>query len=71
MYAVIASGGKQYKVQEGEVLRVEKLPGEVGEKIAFDHVLMFSDGENTSIGTPHLGDAHFGVLGTPSSSPNT
>lgn len=56
MYAVIASGGKQYKVQEGQVLRVEKLPGEVGAEIAFDNVLMFSDGENTSIGTPLLDD---------------
>lgn len=56
MYAVIASGGKQYKVQEGEILKVEKLPGEVGAKVAFDNVLMFSDGEKTSIGTPLLED---------------
>ena len=56
MYAVIASGGKQYKVQEGEILKVEKLPGEVGSEVAFDDVLMFSDGENTSIGTPLLAD---------------
>ncbi len=52
MYAVVATGGKQYKVQEGEVLRVEKLAGEVGSEIAFDEVLMTSDGENVKIGQP-------------------
>ena len=52
MYAVVASGGKQYKVKEGEVLRVEKLTGEVGSEIAFDQVLMTSDGENVKIGQP-------------------
>ena len=56
MYAVIASGGKQYKVQEGEVLRVEKIPGDVGAPVSFDQVLLFSDGEKTAIGTPILGD---------------
>ncbi len=54
MYAVVKSGGKQYKVQEGETLRVEKLAGEVGAEIAFDDVLMFSDGENVQVGTPTL-----------------
>jgi ribosomal protein L21 len=52
MYAVVATGGKQYKVQEGEILRVEKLTGEVGSEIAFDQVLMTSDGENVKIGQP-------------------
>lgn len=56
MYAVIASGGKQYKVQEGEVLRVEKIAGDVGAPVSFDQVLLFSDGEKTTIGTPLLGD---------------
>jgi len=56
MYAVVSSGGKQYKVEEGEILRVEKLPGEVGASVSFDKVLMFSDGEKVSIGTPLLDD---------------
>jgi len=54
MYAVVKSGGKQYKVQEGETFRVEKIPGEVGAEIAFDDVLMFSDGEKVQVGTPNL-----------------
>jgi len=56
MYAVIASGGKQYKVEQGEVLRVEKLPGDPGTPITFDRVLMVSDGEAVRIGTPVLDD---------------
>ena len=56
MYAVIASGGKQYKVEQGEVLRVEKLPGDPGTSITFDRVLMVSDGEAVRIGTPVLDD---------------
>lgn len=52
MYAVVATGGKQYKVQQGDVLRVEKLAGDVGSEVAFDKVLMFSDGENVQIGQP-------------------
>ena len=56
MYAIVDSGGKQYKVQEGEVLRVEKLAGAVGDSISFDKILMFSDGENVNIGTPLLED---------------
>jgi large subunit ribosomal protein L21 len=54
MYAVVNTGGKQYKVQQGEVLRVEKIPGDVGSPVTFDRVLMFSDGENISIGQPVL-----------------
>jgi large subunit ribosomal protein L21 len=54
MYAVIATGGKQYKVQEGEILRVEKLDGDVGAPIAFDQVLMISDGETVQVGDPML-----------------
>jgi large subunit ribosomal protein L21 len=56
MYAIVDSGGKQYKVREGEILRVEKLAGEVGDSISFDKILMFSDGENVNIGTPLLED---------------
>lgn len=56
MYAVVATGGKQYKVQEGEILRVEKIPGEVGAPVTFDKVLLFSDGENLKIGNPLVTD---------------
>ena len=54
MYAVVSSGGKQYTVKEGDTLRFEKMPGKIGEKISFDKVLMFSDGENVNIGQPHI-----------------
>jgi large subunit ribosomal protein L21 len=54
MYAVLNSGGKQYKVQKGEVLKVEKISGDVGSSVTFDRVLMFSDGENVNIGKPLL-----------------
>ncbi len=52
MYAVVHTGGKQYKVREGEVLRCEKIPGEVGSAVTFDRVLMFSDGKDVSVGQP-------------------
>lgn len=52
MYAVIASGGKQYKVAEGQVLKLEKLPVEVGGQVDFSEVLMVVDGDNHHIGTP-------------------
>jgi large subunit ribosomal protein L21 len=54
MYAVVATGGKQYRVEEGDVLRVEKLAGDVGSEIAFDKILLFSDGENVKIGRPDV-----------------
>ena len=57
MYAVVTSGGKQYKVQEGEILRVEKIPGNVGGSVIFDKVLMVADGDKVNIGQPVLDDA--------------
>jgi len=57
MYAIVATGGKQYKVREGEVLRIEKIPGEVGSPVSFDQVLMVADGENVNIGRPALDGA--------------
>jgi len=54
MYAIVASGGKQYKIHEGEILRVEKIPGEAGDLVSFDKVLMFSDGKTVNIGRPLL-----------------
>ena len=57
MYAVVTSGGKQYKVEEGEILKVEKIPGDVGSSVKFDRVLMIADGDTVSIGQPVLDDA--------------
>jgi large subunit ribosomal protein L21 len=57
MYAVVATGGKQYRVQEGDTLRIEKIPGDVGAKVAFDRVLMVSDGDDVKIGQPVLENA--------------
>ena len=54
MYAVVNTGGKQYKVQPGDILRVEKLPGEVGSPVTFDRVLMVADGEEVNVGQPLL-----------------
>lgn len=54
MYAVVATGGKQYKVKEGDVLRVEKFAGEVGSAVDFDKILLFSDGETVKIGQPDV-----------------
>ena len=53
MYAIIATGGKQYKVSEGDVIRVEKLGLEVGENVNFDSVLALNDGE-LKLGAPTL-----------------
>ena len=54
MYAVIESGGKQHRVEEGEVLKLEKLEAATGEKIDFDKVLMIGEGESVKIGTPYV-----------------
>ena len=56
MFAVIQTGGKQYSVEENEIIKVEKLEANVGDKIKFD-VLMISDKENTVVGTPVVKDA--------------
>jgi large subunit ribosomal protein L21 len=56
MYAVIKTGGKQYKVTEGEFLKVEKLVGEIGDSIEFAEVLMIG-GEKTVVGAPHVAGA--------------
>jgi len=56
MYAVIETGGKQYKVAEGEFLKVEKLAGEVGDSIEFAEVLMVG-GEKIVVGAPHVAGA--------------
>ena len=57
MYAVIETGGKQYRVQEGDVLSVEKLGVEAGELVAFDKVLVLSDDNGIQVGTPYVDGA--------------
>ena len=52
MYAVLKTGGKQYKVSENDVIIVERLSGDSGAKINLDKVLMIGDGDNTSVGNP-------------------
>ena len=52
MYAVIKTGGKQYKVSEGETLKIEKLEVESGKKVTFNEVLMIADGKNVQVGSP-------------------
>lgn len=54
MYAVIETGGKQYRVQEGDVVRIEKIDAEVGTTTVFDKVLLISDGENLRVGAPYV-----------------
>jgi large subunit ribosomal protein L21 len=54
MYAVIATGGKQYRVEKGAVLRIEKLVGEPGTTVEFNEVLLIADGEDVRLGTPQL-----------------
>ena len=54
MYAVIETGGKQYRVQEGDVITIEKLKAEVGETVAFDKVLVLGEGKDVKIGTPYI-----------------
>ena len=52
MYAVIKTGGKQYRVQAGEKLRIEQIPVEVGAEFVLDEVLLVSDGDAVTVGTP-------------------
>ena len=54
MYAVIETGGKQYRVQEGDVITVEKLDVNAGDKVTFDKVLVLNDGKELKVGTPYL-----------------
>jgi large subunit ribosomal protein L21 len=57
MYAVVRTGGKQYRVAPGEKLKVESLPAEVGAKLELDQVLMIGDGESVKLGAPLLAGA--------------
>jgi large subunit ribosomal protein L21 len=57
MYAVIKTGGKQYRVSPGDKLRIEKLPHEVGAEITFDQVFMVAEGDNIKLGKPVVSGA--------------
>lgn len=57
MYAIIKTGGKQYRVSSGDEIKFEKLEGEVGDSVAFNQVLLTSDGENINVGQPYLGNS--------------
>lgn len=57
MYAVIATGGKQYRVNEGDILRIEKIAGDVGDAVSIDRVLMVAEGDSVTIGTPVVDNA--------------
>lgn len=52
MYAIFKSGGKQYEARPGQVVKLEKLPGEVGDAVVLNEVLLFSDGEQINVGQP-------------------
>ncbi|PHZ84379.1 50S ribosomal protein L21 [Paremcibacter congregatus] len=54
MFAVVKTGGKQYKVAAGDVIKVEKLDGEAGSKVTLDHVLMVGDEKGVEVGSPTL-----------------
>ncbi len=54
MYAVIQTGGKQVRVAVGDVVQVERVPGEVGENVVFDQVLMLGGNDNVKLGAPTL-----------------
>ncbi|MCZ7585100.1 MAG: 50S ribosomal protein L21 [Deltaproteobacteria bacterium] len=57
MYAVIETGGQQYKVKEGDTLKVERLDGDVGSKLTFDKILVIGDEGDTKLGRPYVDGA--------------
>ena len=54
MFAVLKTGGKQYKVSEGDLVQVEKLDGNVGDEVTLDQVMMVGEGEDLKIGSPFV-----------------
>ena len=54
MFAIIETGGKQYKVEKGTTLEIEKLPEEAGKAVTFEQVLLTSDGKTTKVGKPFV-----------------
>ncbi len=57
MYAVIKTGGKQYRVKEGDIIKLETLPGDVGSEVDFSEVLMLADGDKITCGAPFVSKA--------------
>ncbi len=57
MYAVINTGGKQYRVSAGQKIKVEQIPADVGAEIVLDQVLMVGEGESVTVGTPLVAGA--------------
>lgn len=57
MYAVIKTGGKQYRVAQGEKLKVEQIPADIGQEISLDQVLSVGEGESLKVGTPLVAGA--------------
>ena len=56
MFAVFQSGGKQHRVSEGDVVKVELVGGEPGAEVVFDRVLMVADGDNVNVGAPYVNE---------------
>ena len=54
MYAIILTGGKQYKVEQGQYLKVEKLDAELGDSVKIDKILMVADGSDVKLGQPYI-----------------
>jgi large subunit ribosomal protein L21 len=57
MYAVIKTGGKQYRVAAGEKIKVEQIPADIGSEVVLDQVLLVADGDDVTMGTPLVGGA--------------
>ncbi len=57
MYAIIESGGKQYRVEPGAIVSLERIPGDVGSQVELDRVLLISDGATVKVGKPTLSGA--------------
>jgi len=57
MYAVVKTGGKQYRVSPGEKLKVEQIPADIGSEVVLDQVLMVADGDNVTVGNPVVAGA--------------
>lgn len=56
MYAIFQSGGKQYEAKPGNVVKLEKIPGEIGDQVVLDQVLLTADGDQVQVGQPLLQD---------------
>jgi len=57
MYAIIGTGGKQFRVREGQICQFERLSGEPGSKVTFNEVLMVADGDSVKLGKPYVSGA--------------